>query len=181
MVMSDSGVFEPSEKRGTALLREVLELIETEIVHAGKALNPVTKSAGRWFQEDWGRVALDQEVRDAAAVLPGWQLFPDDPEWRTLPAAVVFESCGSTGCVAGHATLLAGDSPVVMASTLEDSPGMTVSWTQVVPIDGEKQGVVVSVDDRAQELLGLTEGQAQDLFCAGNTITDVRDAPLISS
>jgi len=74
-------------------------------------------------------------------------------------------SCPTAACVAGWACFLNGDSPFLdaeVAEFCEDDPSVEV---ELVLADGE----VRCVESRAQELLGLEDDDALDLFDAVNT------------
>lgn len=158
--------FTPTSKRGTALLREVLAVIETELKMEYADLSGHEQHGGRWDQRDWGSVRVSQAVRDAAV-----ETYMG-AAWQAVPAAVVLKECGTTACVAGHASLLVGDRPLIESVTLDDSPGVVVSWALVLPVDGADEATMV--EDRARELLGLTEDEAAELFEGANSIDDVR-------
>lgn len=71
--------------------------------------------------------------------------------------------CGTAACVAGWACLLSGDKPFPLLGKLEDLPvGEQVSYVDV-------QGWTRLARVRAQELLGITEDQADALFHYENT------------
>lgn len=75
--------------------------------------------------------------------------------------------CGTAACVAGWACLLSGDKPFPLLQKLEDLPvGELVSYVDV-------KGWQVWARDRAQKLLGITDGQADALFNAENTREDL--------
>lgn len=155
--------FRPTAKRGAELLREVLAAIEADIAfeQMGRVFGD-EDHGGRWDQRWWGEVPLSDAVLAAAE---------QRASWSVIPAGVAYEACGTTACVAGHACLLVGDSPMVEVSFRR---GRRVLWDQVQPVDGPRVGGIVSVRDRAQELLQLTETETDDLFAAENTIDDVR-------
>lgn len=168
MSAATEGGFAPTSKRGPALLREVLAVIESEIsAEYSDLVDGTERHGGRWDQRDWGAVPLSQRVRDAAVET-------ELASWRAVPAAVVLEECGTTACVAGHAALLVGDRPLIDPETLDGSPGMTVSWASVLPVDGQHEGRMTAVQNRARELLDLSVDQAQNLFDGENSIDAVR-------
>lgn len=82
-------------------------------------------------------------------------------EWRQG-----YWRCGTTMCFAGHAAFLAGgewfhpEDP--MCSYMVAQPG------EVTYLRG-----AVRVEDRARRVLGLTEGQADELFAGINTLGEI--------
>ena len=156
--------FKPSKNRGKKLLREVLDLIEKEVASAGKALNSQVTEAAGWKQRRWGELDLtDAEVETAT---------PFEDGYAKINAAVAYQSCGTTGCVAGHTAMLVGDSPLVWHDYILE--GKLVDWERVVPVDGENKGEATWASERAAELLGLDGSDADILFEASNSIADVR-------
>lgn len=77
-------------------------------------------------------------------------------------------ACGTAYCIAGHAAVRAGWKPLwprregnATANCL-DGPRDDDGWLPLF-------------DDVARDILGLTAGQASNLFDAGNGIDDIRD------
>ena len=71
--------------------------------------------------------------------------------------------CGTTHCFAGHAVALAYPHAVFhLATDDDDVPGEEYAWN-VTPLDGQQPRLIRDV---AQELLGLNEGEADELFSA---------------
>jgi hypothetical protein len=83
-------------------------------------------------------------------------------------------SCQTTGCVAGTASILAGDLGIL---TDEDSTIMK-NGRRVFPIHDiiKANGDVMSVRSRGKELLGLTEDQANWLFDGYRQLPEVVNA-----
>jgi hypothetical protein len=79
--------------------------------------------------------------------------------------------CGTSACFAGHACLLAGDKPLFEGFANKDG-----DWIDDPRADKVKDasGVCWHADDRAQALLGLSDGQAMVLFHSDNDLTDLR-------
>lgn len=154
-----------STNRGVALLREVMTLVdrEAEIMDA----EPDDSEAGRWAQSHFGTVET-AELRPLSDHRAGLWYEPIE----VLPGQAVRESCGTTACVAGHAVLLAGDSPVVPSARMRKEH--VSEWWQVVATDGAFAGTVVPVQERARDLLKLSDADAEDLFDGLNTLADVR-------
>lgn len=87
--------------------------------------------------------------------------------------------CGTTGCFAWHAALLAGAKPFPDSSFAyviaedDDDPREIVNsraWHRKHRYD------VVHVAQRAERVLGLSTSQAIRLFYVSNTLDDLRDA-----
>lgn len=78
-------------------------------------------------------------------------------EWFTETA------CGTAACVAGHACLMSGDKP----------GGDECPTTGVVITVNTADGSVLGVQERAQSLLGLTDGEC-DMFDPENTRADIQ-------
>lgn len=100
--------------------------------------------------------------------------------WKTLDHVVAHPEeldsriwlCGTTGCFAGHASLIDGgqllagrEYAVVLRAVPEDDPA------DVMLIDGTR---VVSVRNRARRILGLSRPDASRLFKGSNTLDDLR-------
>ena len=83
----------------------------------------------------------------------------------------VDQSCGTACCIAGWASLLSGDEP-------EFEPMLGLTATGLVY---EARAATVATDNgerfisrRAQELLGLTSVEADELFAGGNSRAQVQ-------
>ena len=97
----------------------------------------------------WARGEWDKKE---AGLLSEWrQAF-----WFTKTA------CGTACCLAGKQMILEGFEPVFYFSEL-GSFAMS------------PEGEVVAVEDAAQEMLGLTDNEADELFYGGNTLKDVEE------
>jgi len=70
-------------------------------------------------------------------------------------------SCATNACVAGHACLLSGDKAWINARTTAFHGAFDVEY--VIDKDGEQH----FIQDRAQDLMGLTSQEAQHLFKQG--------------
>lgn len=85
----------------------------------------------------------------------------DQEYWFTVT------ECGTAACVAGWACLLSGDKPLPLLGKFEDlSVGEQAAHVDV-------QGWMRLTRLRAQELLGITEEQADVLFHYENTREDL--------
>lgn len=73
--------------------------------------------------------------------------------------------CGTAGCLAGHVTLLAGDTPTTWHV---DSFGFDTGIGESVISSATGRRRLVSA--RARELLYITDGQADELFNDGNSV-----------
>jgi hypothetical protein len=99
-----------------------------------------------------------KQVRDHVVAHPDQH---DQGEWFIdingyEKPCVIGSECGTAACVAGWTVLLNGDQPIKMAFP---DHGYT-SASSVALINGG----VMDIDDRAQQILGLTDDQAQELF-----------------
>lgn len=112
-------------------------------------------------------IALLTAVRDLIDTTPSAH---DQAQWVVIPdSAVTFEpdskyatvSCASACCVAGHAAMLSGDKALVHTSDRREYKNSIVySVARVQDANGKTQ----FIEDRAQELLGLTSEEANYLF-----------------
>ncbi|AWN04273.1 hypothetical protein FDJ57_gp72 [Gordonia phage Sour] len=196
--------WQPTDKRGVALLDHVMEVIEEEAREAAQArqvsaawLDEDTR-AGHWDQGDWIQLngaalddagvnvlalALEQEGLSLTEALES-----DYPVNIALPPAELGGLCGTAMCFAGHATFEVGDQPLFytdlnyLAHNVSDD-GKTLelgqvfgdlSIHQVHPVDGAK-GETADVGRRAAELLELDSETADILFEASNTLEDLRE------
>lgn len=75
--------------------------------------------------------------------------------WIVQDAAA--PECGTVACAAGWTCLLAGDRPWMPVTAAD---GRLMSYSTVLPHGGG----MMSVGERARELLGLTYWQAEELF-----------------
>jgi hypothetical protein len=76
--------------------------------------------------------------------------------------------CGTTACFAGHTCARSGYRPLF---DYDDAPTNRV--TGRVNLDGAEDGDWRWVGDTAQQVLGLTPGEAKRLFAAYNTLDDL--------
>lgn len=120
----------------TALLREVRQVV---------ADNPERHNQNTWISSLFGSLndTLVEEVRQLAL-----QPLPGTVDDYTSPA------CGTTGCVAGWASVLAAPKGSVFR-------GMRIEF----PDDGGS----AHVSQYAEKALGLSDGQAIDLFSPDNS------------
>jgi PAS domain-containing protein len=84
---------------------------------------------------------------------------------RTMPMERVTQ-CGTVSCLAGTAVMFNGGDALIMSET---GSGWSVSQGSAVLT---KDGRVVDVDDRAQELFGITSREANSLFYATEASID---------
>lgn len=87
-------------------------------------------------------------------------------EWRQRWYATQ-TSCGTAYCVAGHAVVRAGYSPVF--------DGLDYIGNDLVTFNAEKDGAIYDIERLATQLLGLTRFQADDLFRAHNSLNRIRE------
>ncbi|QNL30199.1 hypothetical protein SEA_MARIOKART_72 [Gordonia phage Mariokart] len=195
--------FAPTAKRGTELLRHVMDIIEAEAEAAANVTEQDTR-VGHWNQGDWIRLRADElaedlDLRALAVEAAGAKSFDElgtDPGHLGVsvpinPETGLLDLCGTACCFAGHASLQVGDYPVLTtnAATLYNitAPGadqiMEMGLNLVIPIEtvAESGGAPLttlpyeSVSGRAQELLGLSGSDADTLFDGSNTLADLRE------
>lgn len=77
-------------------------------------------------------------------------------------------ACGTAGCFAGHAVLMVGAKPVNLEPLMGDTGIELTSYV-------EFEDKVHEISALAQEQLGLTDDQADELFAGFNTIDDVHE------
>lgn len=93
--------------------------------------------------------------------------------WRQNRWAIRSEGCGTAFCAAGWACHDNGDAFVWNdASRQARNPG-TVDAQEAFQV--RIDGVRIDIFDRAAELLGLTDDQAEELFCSVNTREEMLD------
>ena len=76
-------------------------------------------------------------------------------------------SCPTNACVAGHACLLSGDKAWIDSWTMSFHGVFSIDY--VLDKDGKRH----AIDDRAQDLLGLTSAEGQRLFKTGRPRTSL--------
>lgn len=130
------------------LLRKIFEYIEAH--------------PEEWDQGSWGK-AFDlpplRRLRDERGRFTGG--------FERLKAEEIAH-CGTSFCVAGHATNLAG------ANLVKDGSHLYTEGLRVYA-KCEYQGRTYYISELARHLLGLTEYEADNLFAAGNDFDDVRE------
>ncbi|URM86173.1 hypothetical protein SEA_BIGGITYBASS_74 [Gordonia phage BiggityBass] len=181
--------FTPTTNRGTALLHEVMGLIEAEVAAEAQAQQQMTdwlandSSARHWDQGDWLQADLGKIAdRVNLVALATTELGLPDATALTeyegefvhidLPPTVR-NMCGTAGCFAGHAVMAVGDMPhltALVGDILGREP-VEVSMHQVTTYD---TGDTLMVEDRAAALLEIGQGTADVLFNASNTLADLR-------
>lgn len=91
--------------------------------------------------------------------------------WRQNRWAIRSEGCGTAFCAAGWACHANGDRFVWQNAARQTRNPGTVNAEEAFQV--EVDGVRVDIFDRAANLLGLTDEQADELFEAHNTLDDV--------
>lgn len=131
---------------------------------------------------DWGRISLPGLAK-AGADLDNLLNPVDEHHGATgnepqtlarlaLPASMLQKACGSAYCFAGHAVLLAGDTPLVSIERHQRETNVLAGEATMKEVLTPK-GQRMTVYDRACELLGLSTEQADVLFDSQNTIEDL--------
>lgn len=142
---------------------------------------------GTWYQGQWSTIKADElpiDLLHATSAILNASSFGDDDEldglksWREVIEKAK-NACGTAQCIAGETVIQAGYRMVytrqLIATTCVarvptdevDSKGNTI-WKDV---PGAKPQ---PIDETAQELLGLTDGQASSLFHGTNTLSNLR-------
>ena len=126
-----------------------------------KVAQRIQNHLDKWNQQTWAGVSDDgnEEDHEAAVIRLREVLFHftqgGDDRLLFSDAIVPEGVCGTKFCFAGHAVLEAGDAIVF---DLDDP-----SYADMVRTP---EGNYVSLEERAQELLGITQSQASLLFAA---------------
>ena len=126
-----------------------------------RVMKRIEQDPTQWDQADWGRVHYESDLWKHLEI-DFVKLGDFDRRMALLNEGVLVANsanlCGTAFCFAGHTILEAGDTMLV--DTEEDMA------TYCRTPDGR----VLTIDDRAQELLGLDADQALTLFggSAGN-------------
>lgn len=157
-----------------------IELLRRAVAWAeAEAKAPITES--RWDQGNWANVPVgevDNLIVDHPEVpAPGGE----DLLAVGVPADALTE-CGTAFCLAGYICADAGDTFVMECSPYIDGIDAPM-LAHVIPAD--QPGTLVSVPDRALDLLGVTSAhgtvhylgkvEVRSLFDGNNTIEDVRE------
>jgi len=187
--------FKPTQKRGAALAREILTLIEAEqdVLYSE---NHAPKN--QWRQVSWALLNAEALPAGTKVEVVDPRLLRRTRSWYEGEHALVFSqglTCGSAMCFAGHATHLAGDRMITRADpnwTDAIGAGKTSNWKRAlkkaskfflrgdaplqfaadfVLTDG---GRVQGIGDRARQLLGLTKRESSAFFEANNSLTTLR-------
>lgn len=111
--------------------------------------NPEKHDQGNWFFTEWMETREEIEKAHADARENNW--------------------CGTTACFAGWTSLLAGDRML----SWEERRNATDRFFST-EIRSADTGRVRSVRERARDLLGLTESQADLLFDGGNSRNELK-------
>lgn len=128
---------------------------------------PLLRKAVEWVEQEARKPAIDREWVQADYVLPpalhALHLVPLGPATeRIAMAEQVAPHCGTAFCVAGYIGQLLDDRYQTSDEINEPDDELADSWGDV------------HVEAFATRALGLTEHQANRLFCGTNTAEDVR-------
>lgn len=115
------------------------------------AIKAIEIDPKRWNQAGWN---LTQDLDDGFAVGTGEEFWSDHS--RRYLELQDLEHCGTTLCLAGHVTVMAGLLPLA---------GVEGYGQCIDPTTGE----VSHIADKAAELLGLSNDQAEKLFFGGGS------------
>jgi hypothetical protein len=135
-----------------------------------KAAHQSTKAVAH-DQQHWsvGRVSKDSETVKIEKSGP----FVDD-SWLQLTQPMVV--CATSCCLAGGAVVSHGDKIVVFDSGLDLRMYGTSSVYRTVAAEFcvDSEGTLHTISQRAQELMGLTGGEASLLFSGGHSAETLR-------
>lgn len=85
-----------------------------------------------------------------------------------------WRSCQTAGCFAFHAAVLSGEPFEWLSKMSRIDPWLVRNSADTKGRDWGGLHEGVHVMDRAQRVLGLTDGQAETLFCANNSLDYLR-------
>ena len=127
-------------------------------------------------QSTWATVDLTDEQVEAPLVMVS------DEEKDRYSSSIVHGagtlwtiSCATTACVAGHATMLAGDVAVIDEANRHSNFDRAVGGDCVCYHVLTPEGQVRLVEPRAEELLGLSHAEGYELFEGTNSREQVLD------
>lgn len=189
--------FKPSQKRGAAFAREILNVIEAEERSVRFASDA---PQNRWQQSSWARLNAFQLPAGTEVEIVDPALLHRAHHWHGSDHALVFSqglTCGSAMCFAGHAVHLAGDrmvTPVNARWAEAIGTGKASNWKRAlkrarkifsfggpypslqfsadfVLTDNER---VQRINERARELLGLSRAEGLQFFEANNNLSTLR-------
>jgi len=148
------------------LLRKAVEWAEEEHARKRRIRKGIRYFLKRgdhtWKQSFWGVARVNERT-----LKEGTTVYSKPHGSKLL--AVNPMTCGTTGCIAGHICVIAGDKYLVPTDT-RDGVEIQVDW--VLTPEGE----VRNINSRAIDLLGGdSETEVGDLFSGGNSITKVRE------
>jgi hypothetical protein len=124
------------------------------------AVKAIEAEPERWNQAFWGmgRPKSGGTVTVEMKGIFSNELFPREFSILDLDN----ETCGTTMCLAGHVVTQAGFPLLLRADGWGDADDRGEAGRCLV------DGKAVSISEKAQELLGLTDGQAAIMFTTGN-------------
>lgn len=186
-----------TEKRGAELAREILDTIEAEERRRnGFTVDEIVDDTNAWNQGVWGNAYLDAMPAGVDVEPVSMELFgePWHGSFVSLSGGI---TCGTAMCFAGHAVNMVGDRlavpvpPHVIGNWRGKARKNFRRWFNKVrpelgegdgecneptPIDKviTNDGRIMRIADRARELLGLTELEADALFAGSNALNDLR-------
>lgn len=172
--------------RGTKLLRKVMDQINAEAKDRGidvddseSELAATATVAGAWDQGSWITISETRELQarlvakamgQARTIVRTYDDGSASDVYTTVPQGLLV-SCDSASCFAGHTTLMAGDTPIIVGDKVDLSYDITdnsLSPDYVWGDDGRWE-----IADRARELLGLSHVMSKALFYPNNDLAQL--------
>lgn len=143
-----------------------------------------------WMQRYWGEVKKSDLIASDIKIERAYQLSNIQSVYDLLKDELntgylyrdnyVAVSCGTTGCIAGWATALSGDVPVVQDSWVQELKDRAEydndeagDVTQINQVYSPELKAVVGVSARGQQLLGLNDQEASYCFSGDRTESEV--------
>lgn len=128
-----------------------------------RVMKRIERDEENWDQQSWASV-------HKGSLQGSPTIEVDGDQWSALDDVVLLsgDACGTTFCFAGHTVLEAGETILVDKYEFESDNPLEVEYCL------DRDGNLHSIENRAQELLGLTPIQARALFDgeAGNRNLD---------
>jgi hypothetical protein len=142
-----------------------IELLTRVVQWAVDEENPATGTATspRWDQGVWG----------ASRALSSHVVEPAENNVDLCAQSYVAVKCDSGCCLAGNTTLINGDTFIIEANEVPTDPNNDDYAVEVSRVLTRDTKAVRRISERATELLGLTDAEADVLFSGGNEIREV--------
>lgn len=127
--------------------------------------------AGRWNQGAWGTVSISA-LRSLTERFRGTNPYGTEQDWVPVPPL----SCGTSFCIAGNITQMAGAQFIIpdryLGPDYNYADDTEINVDYCVPFGEDR---IVGVEEYALEVLGMELSDMNDLFGGSNTIERVVD------